>query len=304
MERSGTAGGADPITITTCQAANTEAVCRAITHYLDDRLPYSFRFVDGIPWQERERGLDGKTIHVGWICGSYYVWKVDGNRNDVRLLVAPVMGHARYEDRPVYFSDVIVRHDSPFQCFADLKGARWAYNEPRSYSGTIVVCRHLANQGLDGTFFGSVVESGYHTNSLRMVLEGQVDATAIDSTLLEFTLARAPQLGRQLRVIKSLGPSPIPPLVAFGNLSPQQEEALRQALLAMHRDPAGRTALARGRLARFSRVDDGDYDLIREAVRVARHVRLGNVRQGSIHEPASGDRCTLPGGQESGAVRH
>lgn len=281
MERRGTLDGAGPITITTCQATNTEDVCRAITHYLNARLPYAFRLVDEIPWQERERGLDGKTIHVGWICGSYYVWKVAGNRSDVRLLAAPVMGHDRYEGRPVYFSDVIVRHDSPFRRFADLEGARWAYNEPRSYSGTIVVCRHLAEQGLDGSYFGTAVESGYHTRSLQMVLEGHVDATAIDSTVLEFELARRPQLQRQLRVVKSLGPSPIPPLVTFGSLSAEQEGALRQALLAMHRDRAGRAALARGYLARFSPVEDGDYDPIREAVRVAQHVTLGRGRQGS-----------------------
>ena len=82
-------------------------------------------------------------------------------------------------------SDVIVRADSPFLSFADLRGAVWAYNEPRSHSGYNVVRYHLAAKGMPAAYFGRVVESGSHHNSLQMILQRSIDAAAIDSTVLE-----------------------------------------------------------------------------------------------------------------------
>ncbi len=40
----------------------------------------------------------------------------------IELLAAPVMEALRYEHRPIYFSDVVVRRDSPFRIFAEMPG--------------------------------------------------------------------------------------------------------------------------------------------------------------------------------------
>ena len=97
----------------------------------------------------------------------------------------------RYQDRPVYFSDVVVRRDrAHFESFVDLRGASWAYNEPRSHSGFNVVRAYLAESGHLDDFFGAVVESGAHSESLEMVLSGRVDGAAIDSTVLEWLTAQ------------------------------------------------------------------------------------------------------------------
>jgi ABC-type nitrate/sulfonate/bicarbonate transport system substrate-binding protein len=55
------------------------------------------------------------------------------------LLAAPLPAGARYGGKPIYFSDVVVRRDSPYQTFADLRGVTWGYNEPGSQSGYNVV---------------------------------------------------------------------------------------------------------------------------------------------------------------------
>jgi phosphonate transport system substrate-binding protein len=263
------------VTVTTCLGDNADAACRAVVAYLDEQLPGAYRFVGDISWQERERRLDANRIDVGWICGAYYVAKAAAAPERVRLLAAPVMDGARYGNRPIYFSDVVVRADSRFHSFASLRGARWAYNERRSFSGYIAVCQHLAELGLDGSYFGAALASGAHVESLRMVLAGEVEATAIDSTLLDDERARRPDLRRRLRVVHSLGPSPIPPWVAFGGLSATDEERLRTALLALPTAAAGRAALAAGNLARFAPVADADYEPIRAAVRIAQSVSLG-----------------------------
>jgi phosphonate transport system substrate-binding protein len=106
---------------------------------------------------------------------------------------------ACYKDRPVYFSDVVVRRDSKFHTFADLRGASWAYNEPGSHSGYNVVGYHLATLGEGSGYFGQVVESGAHQVSLQMILDGRIDASAIDSLVSAFcTLLFLNRLARPL----------------------------------------------------------------------------------------------------------
>ena len=179
------------------------------------------------------------------------------------------MAGARYGGRPVYFSDVIVRRDSRFRHFTDLRGASWAYNEPGSHSGYHVTRYHLARLGETGRYFGRIVGSGNHARSLELILAGAVDASAIDSTVLEWVLAGDSTLASRLRVIETLGPSPSPPLIVAGEQGMALREQLRASLMALPATAEGRSILAAGGLARFAAVADSDYDAIRAMAEVA-----------------------------------
>lgn len=259
----------DMIKISSCMAPNMDFVCRELAGYLSRRLSMPVEARLDIPWQERERLLDEGQIDLCWICGLPYVWKAQ----QVELAAAPVMLGQRYQGRPIYFSDVVVRSDSPYRTFEDLRGAAWAYNEPGSHSGYNVVRYALAVRGrLDG-YFGRVVEAGAHQASLQMIVRGEVDGSAIDSTVLEQALRDDPGLGAQIRVIDSFGPSPIPPWVAPRRMPVERRRKLREALLGIEGDPEGRALLARASLARFTAVEDRDYDPIRKMAHAAESVR-------------------------------
>jgi len=258
--------------ITTCQAPNSEFVCHALAEYVGRRLNVATRFIDDIAWQERERRLDTGEIDVAWICGLPYVWKVDRPDASIELLVAPVMEAERYQDRPIYFSDVVAHAHSRFQTFADLRGCTWAYNEPGSHSGYNLTRYQLARMGATRGYFGRVIESGAHQTSLQMLLKREIDASAIDSTVLELELARDASIGEQIRIIETWGPSPIPPWVVLKRIPNEVKRALRDVLLRMHKDEEGRAILRAGQMARFVEVRDDDYDMIREMERVAREV--------------------------------
>jgi phosphonate transport system substrate-binding protein len=261
--------GMDLLKFTSCQAANADATCRAIVNYLAARLPAAAVFVDELPWQERKRLLDEGDIHAGWICGLPYVQWADRPNPRIELLAAPVMAGERYEDRPIYFSDVVVHRDSPFQTFADLRGASWAYNEPGSQSGYHITQYHLATLGETWAYFGRLVSSGAHQRSLQMILNREIDASAIDSTVLETELARSPELGEQIRLIATLGPSPIPPWIVGTHLPLALRQQVRDLFLQMHEDAEGAAVLAAGGMTRFTAVTDHDYDPIRYMARVA-----------------------------------
>ena len=182
------------------------------------------------------------------------------------LLAAPVLSGARYGGRPVYFSDVIVRADSGISSFSELRGGTWSFNEPHSHSGYSVTRAHLAAIGEARGFFGRVVEAGFHQRSIDLVREGAVDASAIDSQVLEIEMRDRPELREELRVIETLGPSTIQPVVASRRLAASVRRDLRGVLLDLGHTPEDRAALGRGLVAGFETVEDADYDDIRRMV--------------------------------------
>lgn len=255
-------------------AENSEAICRQIGDYITTRLEVPNQYITGIPWQERERLFDTGEIQILWLCGLPYVHKADMAESSMELLAVPVPAGERYGSRPVYFSDVIVRRESVFQSFNQLRGAAWAYNEPRSHSGFNVVRAHLAQIGETAGFFGKVVEAGAHTRSVEMVLAGTVDGAAIDSTVLKWLGLKQAKVMDQIRAIETLGPSPIPPCVVSTQVDPSLRQQLRALLLNMHRHGAGKRILQNGNLERFVAAEDRDYDPIRAMARQAEAVSM------------------------------
>lgn len=255
-------------------AENTEDFCRAIAEYLQRKLNVPTEYITGIPWQDREALFDGGEIQVLWLCGLPYVHKADLAESSMELLAVPVPAGARYHGRPVYFSDVVVRRESSFESFIDLSGASWAYNEPRSHSGFNVVRAYLAELGQREGFFGNVVESGAHTHSIELIMSGAVDGAAIDSTVLEWLISERGDLASELRVIDTIGPSPIPPWVISKELPDSFRSQIRQTLLDLHLSAPGRAVLERAQIARFVCAVDRGYDPIRRMARNAAAVLL------------------------------
>src|SRR5262249_37687469 len=200
---------------------------------------------------------------VGFVCGLAYVELRDRGGWPLEPVAAPLLRGGRYGGRPVYFSDVIVRRDSPVRSFADLRGRSWSYNEPRSHSGYGITRYHLVRPGETDGYFGRVVEAGWHERSIRLVHAGEVDASAVDSQVLAVALRDDPGLAAGLRVVDSLGPSTIQPVVVASWLSEGLKADVRAVLLELGEDPAGRAHLAHGLVERFVPGGDAAYDDLR-----------------------------------------
>jgi phosphonate transport system substrate-binding protein len=265
----------DELVFASLMADNAAKFCGELAGYLARRMGVAVRLLDDLRWPERERMLYRGDAQLGVICGLQYVYAVDrGEQPGVELLVAPVMRGERYRGLPIYFSDVIVRRDSPARCLADLRGAAWAYNERTSQSGYNLPRYALAERGETAGFFGRVLESGAHQRSIELVLDGTVDAAAIDTTVLEREVRLRPELADRLSLIETLGPSPIPPLVVSRALRASVRTALLRLLIEMHYDPIGMDVLVSADIARFVRVRDLDYNEIRRMTRLAVRARL------------------------------
>jgi ABC-type phosphate/phosphonate transport system substrate-binding protein len=193
-----------------------------------------------------------------YLCGLPYVRLRDAGA-PVEALAAPV---PRGEPGPQYFADLLVRDGLEASSAADLAGRRVGFNGRDSLSGFVLPYRALADRGLAAPLYDGAIETGSHRRSLALLVEGEIDAAAIDSTLLALE-ARANPAVAALRVLERLGPAPIPPVVLKGG-DPALAGRVREALVSLDRHEAGRRVLELGLMQRYVEVSDADYDPVRE----------------------------------------
>jgi phosphonate transport system substrate-binding protein len=208
--------------------------------------------------QSLDEFADGRA-HVGFLCGLPYSQAARQDDPAIELLAAPVLYPQRYQGEPIYFSDIIVRAGSSFTSFEDLQGCAWGYNEKTSHSGWNIVRYNLAMRGKTLDYFGRLVKTGSHLRSIEMVLQGDIDAAAIDSHVLDVLRMRNARLDTSLRIIDTFGPSPIPPIVVAKSLPDSLKQEIKRILLAMHHDTEAAEALRQELIAKFVSVSDDDY---------------------------------------------
>lgn len=250
-------------------AENFSPTYRAVVEYMHHMTGVDIAFVDDADWRTQEKMLDAGEVHGAFLCGLLYAKK----SAFLEPLAAPIMRGARYHDKPIYFSDVIVRADSRFHTFDDLRGATFVFNDPDSFSGLAIVRDHLARMK-ESNFFGRVIESGGHLRSMQMVVDGEADTAAIDSTVLDMEMQVRPKLENRIRVVESLGPNPIPPIAIVKSATSEVKGELRAALTTMDQNEIGRAILSKGMISRFIAVKDSDYDKTREVAQRAEQIQL------------------------------
>jgi phosphonate transport system substrate-binding protein len=259
-------------------APNMAPVYEFIAAFVDDRLGYETSFSIGRSFAEFESG----ATDIGFICGLPYVELTRLDPAPVELLAAPVLRGDRYENRPIYFSDVIVSSASGAASFDDLGGSSWSYNEPHSHSGYNVVCHRLTTMGKDAGFFGAIVGAGWHQRSIEMVAERVVHASAIDSQVLALEMRERPELAERIKIIDVLGPSTIQPVVAAARIDNKLKDDIRQALVELARDKDARQAIAYGFVDRWDEIDDSAYDDIRSMLEAVESAGVTLANRGSL----------------------
>lgn len=238
-------------------APSMRSVYAFIAHYVQGRLGIPTELVVGSSYERVS-----EQAEVSFLCGLAYI-ELRRLGEPIEPIAAPLLHGRRYGGRPIYYSDVIVRRDSPFHSFADLRGCTWAYNEPYSHSGPGITCHRLVELSESQDYFGRVVEAGWHQRSIRLVQAGEVDASAVDSHVLALARCDHPELNRDLRVIDSLGPSTIQPVAVASWLEEGLKADLRSILLEITTDPRARRALDERLVECFVPVTDEDYDDLR-----------------------------------------
>lgn len=166
---------------------------------------------------------------------------------------------------PFYHSLLIVRAASGIATIDALRGKRLALVDPASTSGALIP-RHVFARQVGGkleSFFSQVGYSGSHTQSVNMVLAGQIDAAFVGSQNLATELGADPARTRQVRVIWRSGAIPADPFVFRGQLCDSLKTGIRDAFFNRG-GPQSAAVLDKLNVARFVPVSDQDYQIVRE----------------------------------------
>jgi ABC-type phosphate/phosphonate transport system substrate-binding protein len=197
-------------------------------------------------------------LAAAFMCGLPFA-------KDPRPLVpiaAPIPSGARYAGKPVYFTDFMVKAESPFRTLADTFGHRLAFTSPTSHSGCNAVRHHLLRyrSAERPRLYGEIVGPVFTPRrALEVVVEGRADVAPLDSYALDLLELYEPDLVRAVRTVESTDAAPIPLLIASPGIDATQAARLSQAFERAPPELLGALVLAG-----FVRPDSRGYAVLPE----------------------------------------
>lgn len=257
-------------------------VYETIMYYLEEVTGRKTYLIHESRWSgppdDREDPFSSDDADIGFMCCPGMLSLLKANKPVELCAAAPVFEHPLGEGKPVYYSDIIVHADNgqrkDFQDFSDLKGYSFAFNHHNSLSGSLIVLGELKKRGYNANFFGNTLHSGAHRNSIRMVIDRKADIAAIDSNTLRFYQKDHPEHKDEIRVLTSLGPMPIQPIVFNKRLPAELKKQITDALLDIHNKPEWILKLHKYNLTKFSPVDLSFYDMEVQLMEAVKNLKL------------------------------
>lgn len=203
---------------------------------------------------------------LGWVCSTSFIELTTDREPSVDLVgVTWVPDDPDANGEAVYFSDLVVRPDSPVRRIADLRGRRIGCNDPASLSGYHALRLELAARGDDPDAFAELILTGGHHHSIDQLLAGEVDAAVIDSIVRTRRARTWPEVDA-LRIVRRLGPWPTQPLVIRSSASTDDARLLRKLLLDANDHPDVRDVFAASAIDRLVAVAPDRYSGVRSSM--------------------------------------
>ncbi len=227
----------------------------------------------GLPWEVMDYDAPAplsvlwarNDLGLAMMCGLPFARRTERPT----LIAAPVPSPARYAGKPVYFTDIVVRADSPHQTLEDTFGGVIGYTLVDSMSGGVALRCHLeafrktyctpSQPRLYRRTIGGFVNARHVIEAL---VAGTIDAGPLDSYYYDLLQRNDPAFAAQVRRVASTAAVPIPPLVATAALSSTDLSQLQAALLAVSTSPELLPVLERLQLSGFAVPQPGSYEVL------------------------------------------
>ena len=235
--------------------------------------PATARWWTGLARHLSAHGVGDVPEALGWPDDLYVHWRTPGLlfsqtcgyplvhmvAGDVQLVATPHYDTLGCEG-PRYASHVLVREDAELESVDELRGRRLAVNGFDSYSGYHMWPDMLSGADRPDVYFGEVMETGSHRQSVRSVREGEADVCAVDCVGHALLQDWNPDELTGLRTLCTSLLAPSLPFVTSAATPAGEVSRLREGLFAALADPA--LAAARGilHLAGASVLTEVDYE--------------------------------------------
>ncbi len=204
-------------------------------------------------WQELAEQLAQKKLQLGVFQGYEFAWAKE-KYPDLKPLAVAVNVY-KY---PVAY--VVTRRDDPAKDFAGLKGQSLAVATGEGFLRLFVDRQSEANEKKASEFFSKVTAPDNVEDALDDLVDGKVQAVAVDRAGLEAYKRRKPGRFKQLKEVAQSKPFP-PAVVAYYD-SALDEATLRRfkdGLLGAAKKEKGQTLLTLFHLTGFEDVP-ADFD--------------------------------------------
>lgn len=223
----------------------TIAQYRQIADYVTRKTGRPSVLVQRKTYEEINVLLANGDVDIAFMStGAYSSYR---GMNEIELLVMAESGGST-----LYTAEVIVHRDSDYQSIEELQGKVFAFTDPLSYSGHMVIEDYLRKRKiLPETYFKRYFFTYSHDKSLWAVANKVADAASLDSQILEYAMVRTPEVFERVRIIATMGPAPTGPIAIKKNMGEVQKEQLRHVFLTMHHDPATAAAMKKLIIDRF-----------------------------------------------------
>lgn len=161
-----------------------------------------------------------------------------------------------------YHGMIFVRKDSGIRTAKDMAGKRMACVDKASTAGYLLPLAYLRENGIldPGKHLKKLYFTGTNEDAILDVLNRKADVGAAKNTVFDRMAAKAPRIRNELRIVAISPEVPENALALRGDLEDAIQGRIRDALLGMHQDPAGREVLKKFGAARFVETADKDYE--------------------------------------------
>ena len=231
----------------------TLTVYQPLLQYLETKLNLPVVLLQRKTYKEVNDLLKDGGADLAFVCSGGYV--AGHETFGMELLAVPqVAGKTKYQ------SYIIADISFPGKSIADLAQRSFAFTDPLSFSGRIAPVYMLESTGVNsGRFFGRTFFTYSHDNAIQAVVDGIVDAAAVDSMILDDWVAKKPELTKRIKIIDKSLEVGNPPVVVPPNQDVVLKEKVKQLLLDMHKDTKGRKALEVLQYDQFQPPREEDY---------------------------------------------
>ena len=201
-----------------------------------------------------------RDLASAFMCGFPFVLAA----HRPRPVAAPVPASALIPGKAVYATRIVVRADSRFASLEDTFGGRLGFTVEDSQSGYNALRHHLLpyyRQCGKRLYRESVGPLFTPRRVIEALLSGGIDAGPLDRYALDLMIRHQPDLARQVRVVATTEPTPIPFLVAGSDCPGEVIAALQATFAKFGHDSECADLRDRLCLAAFAPVAIEDYEI-------------------------------------------
>ena len=225
---------------------------------------FEINFIKVTDYNAAVEAMRADRADIAWYGGKTYI-----KAAELANAEAFAAGVRPGEKDAGYYTYFVVRNDSKIKKFPEIKGKVLSLNSIGSTSGDLIPQVELAKINLsikNKKDFKNIFYAGSHDACLLAVINKKADVCGMSSRNFEARLADNTFKKDDVRIIHKSDKVPPPPLAYSKKIPIEDREKIKSAVLEAHK--YGEVGGYGGKMSHYISVEDADYDVLRNVVKL------------------------------------